>query len=307
MSEGRMLEKIGSSFLMSADIKQIPDDQDKNWSLVIEAQRSWLDLRLGELWLYRDLMMLFVRRDFVSVYKQTILGPLWYLIQPLMTTLIFTFIFGNIASLPTDGLPQFLFYMSGTVVWSYFASCLTKTSETFVNNANLFGKVYFPRLAVPVSILISNLITFLIQFAMFLVFVLYFALRGTPIQPNWLWIALSPVLMLMMAGLGLGFGIIISSLTTKYRDMRFLVTFGVQLLMYATPVIYPVSSIPARFQWIILANPMTPILEAFRYAFLGAGTVDMGHLLYSFSFMLTVVIIGSVIFNRVEQTFMDTV
>ena len=275
--------------------------------MIIEAQRSLLDLRLGELWRYRDLVMLFVRRDFVSVYKQTILGPLWYLIQPLLTTLTFTVIFGNIASLPTDGLPQFLFYMSGTVVWSYFASCLTKTSETFVQNANLFGKVYFPRLAVPVSILFSNLVTFLIQFGMFLIFVLFFVLRGTAIQANWLWIALSPILMLMMAGLGLGFGIIISSLTTKYRDLRFLVQFGVQLLMYATPVIYPASSIPDRFQWIIQANPMTPVIEAFRFAYLGAGTVNLNHLLYSFGFMLVVVVIGSIIFNRVEQTFMDTV
>jgi lipopolysaccharide transport system permease protein len=280
---------------------------DRGWSMVIEPQRSLLDLRLGELWKYSDLVLLFVRRDFVSVYKQTILGPLWYLIQPLMTTLTFTFIFGSVASLPTDGLPQFLFYMSGTVVWSYFAACLTKTSETFVNNANLFGKVYFPRLAVPVSILISNLITFLIQFGMFLAFVAFFILRGTPIHFNWLWIALSPLLMLMMAGLGLGFGIIISSLTTKYRDLRFLVQFGVQLLMYATPVIYPVASIPARFQWIIQANPMTPVIEAFRYGFLGAGTVNTAQLLYSFGFMLVVVIVGSIIFNRVEQTFMDTV
>jgi len=285
----------------------IPPAQDENWDMVIQPQRSLLDLRLGELWRYRDLVMLFVRRDFVSVYKQTILGPLWYLIQPLLTTLTFTVIFGNIASLPTDGLPQFLFYMSGTVVWSYFASCLTKTSETFVQNANLFGKVYFPRLAVPVSILISNLITFLIQFGMFLIFILFFVLRGTSIQPNWVWVALSPILMLMMAGLGLGFGILISSLTTKYRDLRFLVQFGVQLLMYATPVIYPASTIPARYQWIIQANPMTSVIEAFRYAFLGAGTVDLNHLLYSFGFMLVVVIIGSVIFNRVEQTFMDTV
>ena len=285
----------------------VPPTQNETWDMVIQPQRSLLDLRLGELWRYKDLVMLFVRRDFVSVYKQTILGPLWYLIQPLLTTITFTVIFGNIASLPTDGLPQFLFYMSGTVVWSYFASCLTKTSETFVQNANLFGKVYFPRLAVPVSILISNLITFLIQFAMFLVFVLYFILRGTDIQVNWLWIALSPALILMMAGLGLGFGIIISSLTTKYRDLRFLVTFGVSLLMYATPVIYPASSIPERFQWVIQANPMTSVIEAFRYGYLGAGTVDIGHLLYSFGFMLVVVIIGSIIFNRVEQTFMDTV
>src|SRR5512141_2218325 len=236
--------------------------------MVIEPQRSLFDLRLGELWRYRDLVMLFVRRDFVSVYKQTILGPLWYLIQPLLTTLTFTVIFGNIASLPTDGLPQFLFYMSGTVVWSYFAACLTKTSETFVNNANLFGKIYFPRLAVPVSILISNLIAFAIQFTFFLAFMLYFALTGAAIHPNW-WILFSPILLLLMAGLGLGLGIIISSLTTKYRDLRFLVQFGVTLLMYATPVIYPASTIPARFQFLIRANPMTPIVETFRYAFLG--------------------------------------
>ena len=277
---------------------------EENWS--IEPQRSLFDLRLGELWRYRDLVMLFVRRDFVAVYKQTILGPLWYLVQPLLTTLTFTFIFGSVAKLPTDGLPQFLFYMSGTVIWTYFASCLTKTSETFVNNANLFGKVYFPRLAVPVSILVSNLITFTIQFVFFLGFMLFFGLNGSALSPN-LWILLTPILILMMAGLGLGFGILISSLTTKYRDLRFLVTFGVQLLMYATPVIYPVSSIPERFQWIILANPMTSIVEAFRYAFLGAGSVNSMQLLYSFGFMAVIVVIGITIFNRVEQTFMDTV
>jgi lipopolysaccharide transport system permease protein len=299
MSEGRMLEK---NILMTIDTPE-----EENWSLIIEPQRSLLDLRLGELWRYKDLVLLFVRRDFVSVYKQTILGPLWYLIQPFLTTVMFTFIFGNIASLPTDGLPKFLFYMSGTVIWSYFADCLNKTSQTFVNNANLFGKVYFPRLAVPVSILISNLITFSIQFGMFLSFTLYFVLTGTAIQVHWPWILLSPILILMMAGLGLGFGVTISSLTTKYRDLRFLVTFGVQLLMYAAPVIYPVSSIPERFQWIILANPMTPIIEAFRYAYLGAGTVNINQLLYSFGFMVVIVLVGSVTFNRVEQTFMDTV
>jgi lipopolysaccharide transport system permease protein len=292
---------------MISNTEKKPTLENEHWDLVIEPHRHLLDLKLGDLWRYRDLVMLFVRRDFVSVYKQTILGPLWYLIQPLLTTITFTVIFGNIASLPTDGLPQFLFYMSGTVVWSYFATCLTKTSETFVQNENLFGKVYFPRLAVPISILISNLITFLVQFGMFLVFVVYFLLRGTSIQFNWLWMALSPILMLMMAGLGLGLGIIVSSLTTKYRDLRFLVTFGVSLLMYATPVIYPVSSIPVRFQWIIQANPMTPIIEAFRFAFLGAGTVNLNGLLYSFGFMLVMIILGSIIFNRVEQTFMDII
>ena len=299
------MEKLDDFFMMSQ--QKNSSMQDEDWDMIIESQRSLLDLRLGELWRYKDLVMLFVRRDFVSIYKQTILGPLWYLIQPLLTTITFTIIFGSIASLPTDGLPQFLFYMSGTVVWSYFAACLTKTSETFVQNANLFGKVYFPRLAAPVSILISNLITFAIQFVMFILFMLFFVLQGSNIHPNLLWIALSPFFVIIMAGLGLGFGIIISSLTTKYRDLRFLVTFGVQLLMYATPVIYPVSSIPARFQWIVLANPMTPIIEAFRFAFLGAGTVNINSMLYSFGFMLVVVIAGSIIFNRVEQTFMDTV
>ncbi len=277
------------------------------WDMVIAPQRGLFDLRLVELWKYRDLVLLFVRRDFVALYKQTILGPLWYLIQPLLTTITFTVIFGQIASLPTDGLPQFLFYMSGTVIWAYFADCLNKTSNTFVQNANLFGKVYFPRLAVPVSILLSNLVMFAIQFAFFLLFVAFFALRGSEIRPHWGWVAFSPILVVGMAGLGLGFGLIISSLTTKYRDLRFLVQFGVQLLMYATPVIYPVSSIPAQWQWLILANPMTPIIEAFRLAYLGAGTVDTLYLIYSFGFMLVVVFAGAMIFNRVEQTFMDTV
>ncbi len=281
-------------------------EKDENWDLVIRPQRKLLDLRLGELWRARDLIAIFVWRDFVSLYKQTILGPLWYLIQPLLTTITFTVVFGRIASLPTDGLPQFLFYMSGTVVWSYFAACLTKTSSTFISNAHLFGKVYFPRLAVPVSILISSLIGFSIQFLMFLGFTLYFWLRGATIQPN-AWIMLFPVLILIMAGLGLGFGIIISSLTTRYRDLQYLVTFGVTLLMYATPVVYPVSSVPARLQPLIMANPMTPIVETFRYAFLGAGTVSPGGLLYSAGFMFVTLFIGMLIFNRVEQTFMDTV
>ena len=276
------------------------------WDLIIRPRRSWFDLRLGELWQARDLVMLFVWRDFVSVYKQTILGPLWYLIQPVLTTLTFTIIFGQVAKLSTDGLPQFLFYMSGTVLWTYFADCLNKTSITFIQNAHLFGKVYFPRLAVPISILISNLITFTIQFGLFLAAMGFFVLRGTPIHPN-AWVLLTPVLLFMMAGLGLGFGIIVSSLTTKYRDLRFLVTFGVQLLMYATPVIYPLSSISGRFRLLILANPMTSILEAFRYAFLGAGSVNGLHLAYSFGFMAVVMLAGTLIFNRVEQTFMDTV
>jgi lipopolysaccharide transport system permease protein len=276
------------------------------WDLVLRPHRKWFDLKLGELWRYRDLVLLFVRRDFVSLYKQTILGPLWYLVQPLLTTITFTIVFGNIAKLPTNGLPQFLFYMSGTVIWTYFATCLTKTSETFVHNAPLFGKVYFPRLAVPVSILVSNLIAFAIQFAFLLAFMAYFALRGSHIHPN-PYILLTPILLLLMAGLAMGFGTIVLAMTTKYRDLRFLVQFGVQLLMYATAVVYPVSALPARFQPWIRANPMTAVIEAFRYAYLGGVWPGFGALAYSFGFMVVILAVGIVVFNRVEATFMDTV
>jgi lipopolysaccharide transport system permease protein len=286
-------------------IEPVSTDHE-SWTLVIRPQRNLFDLRLSELWKYRDLTGLFVRRDFVSVYKQTILGPLWYLIQPILTTITFTVVFGRIAKLPTDGLPQFLFYMSGTVVWTYFADCLNKTSNTFVTNSQLFGKVYFPRLTVPISILISNLIAFSIQFLLFIGFMVYFWVKGAAIQPN-LWVLITPVLVLMLAGLGLGFGIIVSSLTTRYRDLRFLVTFGVQLWMYATPIIYPVSSIPERFQVLIQANPLTSIVEAFRYAYLGAGTVNLLNLLYSAICMVVVLVIGILLFNRIEATFMDSV
>jgi lipopolysaccharide transport system permease protein len=284
----------------------IKQTNPEKWDMVIGPQRNLFDLRLGELWHARDLILLFVRRDFVAGYKQTILGPLWYLIQPLLTTIVFTIIFGNIAKLPTDGLPPFLFYMSGTVIFSYFASILSKTSDTFVNNANMFGKVYFPRLVVPVSILVSDLIAFAIQFGFFLVFLIYFAVRGTPVHLSW-WLLLTPVLLLMMAGLGLGFGIIVSSLTTKYRDLRFLVKFGVQLLQYLTPVIYPLSSMPSKYQALIRLNPLTSVVEAFRYAYLGSGSVNLVQLGYSFLVMVIAIAIGAVIFNRVEATFMDTV
>ena len=286
-------------------IPRMPNDNE-NWTMIIRPQNPWFDLRLDELWRARDLVAIFVWRDFVATYKQTILRPLWYLIQPLLTTLTFTVIFGNLAGLATDGLPQFLFYMAGTVIWNYFSTCLTKTSNTFTANSGLFGKVYFPRLAVPLSILISNMVTFAIQFVQFLGFMLYFWFTGVSIHPN-AWVLLTPVLLLMMAGLGLGFGIIISSLTTRYRDLQYLVTFGVQLLMYAAPVIYPLSTVPSQYRWLIMANPMTPIIESFRYAFLGAGTVDVLHLGYAFAFMIVTLVTGLLIFNQVERTFMDTV
>lgn len=278
----------------------------EKWTDIIKPQRSWLDWRFRELWRARDLIMLFVWRDFVSVYKQTILGPLWYLIQPLLTTLTFTVVFGRIASLPTDNVPDFIFYLAGSVIWGYFSECLNKTSGTFITNSNLFGKVYFPRLAVPVSILISNLITFAIQFVLFLGFVLYYWWIGSAVAPNWTMVLL-PFYILVMAGLGLGFGIIVSALTTRYRDLQFLVRFGVQLVMYATPIIYPLSSIPEKYQIFIIANPMTSIIEAFRYSFLGAGSINIFHMLYSFGFMLVILTIGILLFNRVETTFMDTV
>lgn len=280
-------------------------ESDK-WTDVIKPQRNLLDWRFGELLRARDLIMLFVWRDFVSVYKQTILGPLWYLIQPLLTTLTFTVIFGRIASLPTDKLPDFLFYLSGSVVWSYFAECLNKTSSTFITNSNLFGKVYFPRLSVPISILISNLIAFAIQFILFLIFVAYYWAIGSAVSPNWS-VLLLPFYVLVMAGLGLGFGIIVSALTTRYRDLQFLVRFGVQLAMYATPIIYPLSSIPEKYRLLIIANPMTSIVEGFRYSFLGSGVINPWHLLYSFVFMLISLAIGIMLFNRIETTFMDTV
>ena len=278
----------------------------ESWDLVIRPQRAWWDLRLGELWKYRDLIRLMVWRDFVATYKQTVLGPLWYLIQPVTTTLVFTVIFGEIARLPTDGLPPFLFYLAGNTVWGYFSSCLTSTSNTFSANAAIFGKVYFPRLSVPVSIVISNLISFTVRMTMFVAFLLYFIFSGSDIKVT-LWAFLLPVLILMMAGLGLGIGIIISSLTTKYRDLQHLVGFGVQLLMYATPVIYPLSAVPNHFRWLMLANPLTPIVEAFRLGFLGVSALNPVFLLYSFAFMLVVLLIGILTFNHVESTFMDTV
>lgn len=278
----------------------------ENWDLIITPRKKWYDLQLGDVWRYRDLIALFVRRDFVSLYKQTILGPLWFLIQPLLTSVVFTVIFGNIAQLPTDDLPQLLFYMSGTVLWGYFSSCLTSTSTTFISNAHLFGKVYFPRLVMPISTVISNLITFSIQFLFFMVFYLYFFLRGSDVSLN-VWAFSLPLLIFMMAGLGLGFGIIISSMTTKYRDLTYLVSFGVSLWMYATPVIYPVSSIPEKWRWVATINPVTPIIETFRKGFLGAGDASWLGLAYSAGFMLVVMFIGVVIFNRVERTFIDTV
>ena len=280
--------------------------EDSNWTSIIRPRSGWFDINLPELWSYRDLIILFVRRDFVAFYKQTILGPLWFLIQPLFTTIVFTIVFGKIAKIPTDGLPQMLFYMAGITVWNYFSNCLNQTSNTFVTNAGIFGKVYFPRLTVPISVVITNMITFAIQFGLFLVFLGYFYYEGASVQPNSC-ILLMPLLLIQMAVLGLGMGIIISSLTTKYRDLAFAVGFGVQLWMYATPIVYPMSQIPVNWQWLIALNPMTAIVETFRYAFLGAGSIELWISGLSIGITIMILAIGIALFSKIEKTFMDTV
>jgi lipopolysaccharide transport system permease protein len=252
---------------------------------------------------------MYIRRDIVTFYKQTILGPLWFVIQPLFTTLMFMFVFGGIAGIPTDGLPQPLFYMAGLLSWNYFSDCLTRCSDTFNANQQVFGKVYFPRLVVPFSIVISNLVKMGIQFALFLAIYLYYILCGYSVAINGHAILL-PLLVILLAGLGLGFGLIITSLTTKYRDLRFLVTFGVQLWMYATPVIYPLSVMEnthQQYSWVITANPLTHIIEAFKYGFLGEGSFSWGGLTYSLIFTCIVLFLGCISFNRVQRSFMDVI
>lgn len=280
-----------------------------NHDWIIESKSSLFDLKLSEVWAYRDLLLLLVRRDFVSFYKQTILGPLWFFIQPLFTTIIFTFIFGNLAGISTDGLPKPLFYMAGITAWNYFADCLTKTSTVFRDNAAIFGKVYFPRLIMPLSIVVSNLVRFAVQMILFLILMAYYYFSGSDFQPSWA-ILLFPVVVILMALLGLGLGMIISAMTTKYRDLAFLVTFGVQLLMYATTVIYPLSTALAKYpaySWIIEYNPMTPIIETFRYGFLGEGSFSWSSFGYATLITMLMLVFGIVIFNKVERNFVDTV
>jgi lipopolysaccharide transport system permease protein len=295
--------------IYNATITEAPagvSEQKEHWTEIIEPKNRLLDLKLNEVWRYRDLVMMFVRRDFVANYKQTILGPLWFFLQPLLTTATYMLIFGRVAGLSTDGLPMLVFYLAGITVWNYFSETLTKTATVFKDNAQMFGKVYFPRLTMPVSIVISNLVRFLIQFGLFLLIWLYYLITTDSIHPNWM-MALIPLLIITMGVLALGFGMIISALTTKYRDLVFLLTFGIQLLMFATPVIYPLSSISEKYRWIILANPMSPIVETFRYAFLGSGTFSWAYLLYSFCFAIILLLIGTIVFNKVEKSFTDTV
>ncbi len=279
------------------------------YTLEIKPKSKLLDLNLKETWRYRDLLMLFVRRDFVAIYKQTVLGPLWFFIQPILTSFMQLFIFNNIAKIPVDGIPPLLFYLSGNVMWQYFSGCLGLTSNTFRGNAGIFGKVYFPRIITPLSMVISQLLKLGVQFSLFFAVWLFYMIRGgadVNLNPNW-HIALIPVLIIIMGGLALGAGMLISALTTKYRDFSFLLTFAVQLLMYATPVIYPLSFVPAAYKKIILLNPMTGIIETFRYSFTGAGSFSWGLLAYSFCFMAVLMFLGTIVFNKVEKTFMDTV
>ncbi|GBR73014.1 lipopolysaccharide transport system permease protein [Candidatus Termititenax aidoneus] len=279
---------------------------DPEWDTIIKPRTGWFDINLREVWRYRDLIKIFVYRDFVVYYKQTILGPLWWLIQPLFTSGMFTLIFGAIAGLPTDGVPTILFYLSGVVCWSYFSDCLLTTSNTFTANAAIFGKVYFPRLVVPVSTVLSGLIKFAIQFALFLVIYLIYLLQGAAVQPSFLILAL-PLLLAQMAALALGLGIIASSLTTKYRDLALAMTFFVQLMMYATPVVYPLSMLPEKWRPLAMLNPMAPVIEFFRLAFLGAGSIDFWTALWSVGFTLLILFLGVIFFSRVEKSFMDTV
>ena len=283
-------------------------DKSTEYKIVITPKRGLFDLQLADLWNYRDLLFLFVERDFKTFYKQTILGPLWFFIQPLITTLVFTVIFNRVAKIPTDEIPPNLFYMSGIIAWNYFSSCLMLTSSTFTSNAAIFGKVYFPRIIVPLSNVISALTKFLVQLIMFLGFYFYYIATGNDqIAPKFETLIFIPLMILQMALLGQGLGMIISSMTTKYRDLSYLVSFGTQLLMYASPIVYPLSVVPEKYKILIIANPMTPIIEGFRQAFIGQGSFQISMFFVSLSITIAIFLVGILIFNKVEKSFIDTV
>lgn len=281
-------------------------NSEPQWDIIMRPKTGWFDIHLMELWGYRDLVGMFVKRDFVTIYKQTILGPLWYIIQPLFSTVVFTIIFGKVAKISTDSLPPFLFYMAGNIMWGYFATCLNATAGTFNNNASIFGKVYFPRLTVPLATVIVNFLQFFIQFLLFFGFYLYFYARGASMTPT-VWVLGLPILLLQMALLSFGLGILLSSMTTKYKDLRFAMGFLVQLWMYGTPVVYPLSQIPDWLLPYYVLNPMVAIIESFRYAFFGTSVVQMSHIGISWCITLMLVFSGVVLFSRVEKTFTDTV
>ncbi|MFN4284034.1 MAG: ABC transporter permease [Alphaproteobacteria bacterium] len=280
--------------------------KDKDWDLIITSNPPWLDLKIGELWRYRYLIAMFVRRDFVAAYKQTILGPLWFVIPPVLSSVTFTIVFGQIANISTDGQPQFLFYMSGVVMWGYFNLTVTGNSSIFTGQSGLFSKVYFPRLIVPITNFLSGLFHLGIQLGLLAMFTVYFLLTNNTVQPQWA-LLLAPVLIVITGTLGLGVGIVASALTTRYRDLSFLITFGINLWMYATPVIYPLSSIPQQHQWIMLLNPMASIITTFRYAVLGSGSIPYWGLAYSAAVAVVILMFAALLFNRIEKYAMDTV
>jgi lipopolysaccharide transport system permease protein len=279
---------------------------EQQWTEEINSHDSLFTINFKEVWQYRDLLIMLVKKEYITFYKQTILGPIWFFVQPILTTLIYVLLFGQIAKLSTDGSPQIAFYLSGITLWNYFSECLTKTSSVFKDNAAVMGKVYFPRLIMPLSIVVSGLMKFSIQFTLFICVILYFTFVKELIHPN-IWVIATPFLLLLMACFSLGMGMIFSSLTTKYKDLVFLLTFGIQLLMYASPVVFPISSIPEKYKWIIISNPLTGIFECFRYGFLGTGNFEPTSLIFSTLTTLVILTIGVLIFNKVEKSFMDTV
>lgn len=282
---------------------------EEEWDIEITPRDSLFNLKLKDVWHYRDLLMLLVRRDFVAFYKQTILGPIWFFIQPVITILMYTVVFGNLAGIPTDGVPKPLFYLAGTIIWNYFADCLTKTSTVFKDNAAMLGKVYFPRLIMPLSIVLSNLVRFSVQLVLFIALLVFYWIKGAVITPN-AFILLFPLLILLIAALGLGMGMIISAVTTKYRDVAFIVSFGVPLLMYSTTVIYPLSQVLQKYHnysWLVKLNPITAVIETFRYGFLGKGSFSWSLLGYSTLITMAILVTGTIIFNKVEKNFVDTI
>ncbi|HFK5507374.1 ABC transporter permease [Elizabethkingia anophelis] len=286
-------------------MNKLENNKENKWTEIIEPQSSLLSLNLKEVWRYRDLLLLLVKRDFVTYFKQTILGPIWFFVNPIFTTVIYTLVFGNIAGISTNGAPKVAFYLSGVVMWNYFSTSLTQTSTVFTVNAPIFGKVYFPRLIMPLAIVVSNLMQFGIQFLLFLVIVIYYTFQGQ-IHPN-VFVLLTPILVVLMAAFALGVGMIFSSMTTKYKDMTMLLTFGIQLFMYATPVIYPLSTINDEYKYLVELNPLTAIIENFRYAFLGIGNFNIEALGYSCVIIGILLTLGTIIFNRVQKGFMDTI
>ncbi|HLA56867.1 MAG TPA: ABC transporter permease [Flavobacterium sp.] len=281
-------------------------DSKHTWTEEIKSQDSLFSINLRELWHYRDLLLMLLKRDFITFYKQTILGPIWFVVQPLLTTAVYLILFAQVAKIAPAGVPPIAFYLSGVTIWNYFSDSLSKTSTVFKDNAAVFGKVYFPRLIMPLSIVFSGLLKFLVQFCLFIVVVLYYTFVTNEIHPN-IWMLATPILLLLMAAFALGLGMIFSSMTTKYKDLVFLLTFGIQLFMYATPVVYTIDKLPEKYRWIVEYNPLTGIFDCFRYAYLGMGNFNPSSLIYSTGIIAVLLFLGIVIFNKVQKSFMDTV